>query len=46
MNNPRGVDGLALAVKNIEYHSADKESKDDECSKPKGIPADHHSDMV
>lgn len=43
---PRGVDRSALAVKEVQDDSADKECEDYECGKPYRIPADHHCDMI
>ena len=46
MDYPRGVDGLAFAVKQIENDSADEKREDDEGCKSEGVPSDHHRDMI
>ena len=46
MDYPRGVDGLAFAVKQIENDSADEKREDDEGCKSEGIPSDHHRNMI
>ena len=46
MDYPRGVDGLAFAVEQIENDSADEKREDDEGCKSEGVPSDHHCDMI